>query len=133
ISAGFAGPLLDVTGDPSGGVHVTGKSQSGKTTLLCTTASIWGIGDAGGQIRTWRATANGLEGAAAASSDGVLILDELGEADARAASEIVYLLANETGKSRADRSGAARRRRTWRVLFLSSGEVTLQAKLAEAG
>lgn len=133
LSASFAGALLDIAGEPSGGAHLVGKSRSGKTALLCSAASVWGIGDTGDQLRTWRATANGLEGAAAESSDCVLILDELGEADARAASEIVYLLANESGKSRADRSGAARRRRTWRVLFLSSGEVTLQAKLAEAG
>jgi putative DNA primase/helicase len=133
LSTSFAGPLLDITGEPSGGLHVIGKSRTGKTALLHAAASVWGIDDCNGQLRTWRATANGLEGVAARYSDGVLILDEMGEADARAASEIVYLLANETGKSRADRSGAARRRRTWRVLFLSSGEVTLQAKLAEAG
>jgi len=133
LSAAFAGPLLDVTGEPSGGFHLVGKSQSGKTAMVRAAASVWGEGSARGQVRTWRATANGLEGVAAECSDGLLILDELGQADPREVSETVYLLANESGKARADRGGAARRRRTWRVMLLSTGEMTLSTKLAEAG
>ena len=43
------------------------------------------------------------------------------------------MLANGSGKSRSDRSGSARRRTTWRLLFLSTGETTLGDKLAEVG
>jgi putative DNA primase/helicase len=94
---------------------------------------VFGKGDADGQVRTWRATANGIENCAAECSDGVLILDELGQADAREVSETVYLLANESGKARASRTGGPRPRRTWRVIFLSTGEITPEAKLSEAG
>jgi putative DNA primase/helicase len=38
-----------------------------------------------GYVRAWRATANGLEGAAAGASDTILVLDELGVVDAREA------------------------------------------------
>ena len=32
LAAAFAGPLLDVTGEPSGGVHYVGDSRTGKST-----------------------------------------------------------------------------------------------------
>lgn len=133
ISASFAGPLLDLAGEPSGGVHLFGKSQSGKSTALYAAGSVWGRGDSEGQVKHWRATANGLEGVAAETCDTVLILDEIGQATAREIGDVVYMLANGSGKSRAGRNGQARKRRTWRVLFLSTGEVTLAAKMAEAG
>ena len=42
-----------------------------------------------------------------------------------------YMLANGQGKQRAGRDGAARAVLTWRLPFLSSGEVTLADKMAE--
>ncbi len=134
IAASFAGPLLAVMGQDSGGLHLVGGSQSGKTTCAFAAGSLWGPGTRGnGQIRAWKTTANGLEGTAAETSDCVLILDELGQADSKEVADIVYMLANETGKGRAGRGGEARRRQTWRSLFLSTGELTLAAKIGEAG
>ncbi|HEY4044452.1 MAG TPA: DUF927 domain-containing protein, partial [Rhodopila sp.] len=85
------------------------------------------------QLRTWRGMANGLEGAAAETSDALLILDEMGQSDAREVADVIYMLANESGKQRASRAGTARRRHSWRVLFLSTGEITLAQKMGEAG
>lgn len=133
LSAAFAGPLLDIMGEQSGGIHLVGKSQSGKSTAAFVAGSVWGKGDRDGQIRAWRGTANGLEGIASETSDTVLILDEMGQAEPREVGEIAYMLANNTGKQRAGRNGDARARKTWRVLFLSTGEVTLAAKMGEAG
>jgi len=133
ISAAFTGPLLDMAGEQSGGIHLVGKSQSGKSTSAFIAGSVWGRGDREGQIRAWRGTANGLEGVASETSDTVLILDEMGQADAREVGEIAYMLANNTGKQRAGRTGEARQRKTWRTLFLSTGEVTLAAKMGEVG
>ncbi|WP_308720892.1 DUF927 domain-containing protein [Komagataeibacter xylinus] len=133
LSAAFAGPLLDIAGEQSGGIHLVGKSQSGKSTSAYIAGSVWGRGDRDGQIRAWRGTANGLEGVASETSDTVLILDEMGQADSREVGDIIYMLANNTGKMRAGRSGNARTRKTWRVFFLSTGEVTLAAKMGEAG
>lgn len=133
MSCAFAAPLLDVTGEPSGGLHFCGGSQTGKTTLLRCAASVWGPGDDTGQLRSWRVTTNGLEAVAAETSDGLLILDEIGQANPHELGDVIYMLANQSGKARANRAGGARRNKTWRTLFLSSGEVTLAAKLAEAG
>ena len=133
LSAAFAPPLLDVANEPSGGLHLHGGSQTGKTTVLYCGASVWGRADTSGQIRTWRATGNGMEGVAAETCDALLPLDEIGMVDAREAGEIVYSLANESGKARAGRDGSARARRTWRTVFLSTGEVPLSVKMGERG
>jgi putative DNA primase/helicase len=84
-------------------------------------------------VLTWRATANGLEAVAAQHSDRLLILDELSQVDPKEAGEIAYMLSNERGKSRARRDGLARQPATWRLLFVSSGEVGLADKLSEIG
>jgi uncharacterized protein (DUF927 family) len=133
LSAAFVGPLLDIASEPSGGLHLIGKSQSGKSTAAFVAGSVWGRGDRDGQVRQWRATSNGLEGVAAETSDTVLILDEMGQAHAQEIGSIIYTLANNSGKARANRNGDARERKTWRTLFLSTGEVTLAAKMADAG
>jgi len=132
ISAAFAGPLLQLANAESGGVHFFGNSSKGKTTLLQMAASVWGRGGTPGFVRAWRATTNGLEGAAASATDTALILDELGQAvDGRELGGALYALANGTGKTRSKIDGAIREPRTWRVLFVSSGEVTTVAKMAE--
>lgn len=133
LASALAAPLLYVATEPSGGIHLYGKSQDGKTTTLAVASSVWGRGDSSGQIRSWRATANGFEGIASETCDALLPLDEIGQADAREVGEVVYMLSNEAGKGRAARDGSARARRTWRTLFLSTGEVPLATKMAEKG
>jgi putative DNA primase/helicase len=43
------------------------------------------------------------------------------------------MLANETGKGRATQTATSRRTHTWRILFLSDGEVSLANHMSEAG
>ena len=133
LAAAFAGPLLEVMNEPSGGLHLVGDSRTGKSTAAVVAASVWGKPTADAQLRAWRGTANGLEGTAAETSDSLLILDEMGQADAKEVADVVYMLANESGKQRASRTGSARRRQSWRTLFLSTGEITLAQKMGEVG
>lgn len=126
----FAGPLLRLTDTEGGGFSLEGASSSGKTTALQLAASVWG-GPA--HVRTWRATDNGLEGVAALHNDGLLILDEIGQVGGKVLAEAAYMLANGSGKTRAGKESALRRSLTWRLLFLSSGEVGLAEKLNESG
>jgi uncharacterized protein (DUF927 family) len=133
LAAALSGPLLDVAHAESGGIHIVGKSRAGKTSAARAAGSVWGRADKSGQIRQWRATANGLEGVAAATSDAILILDEIGQAEAREVADVVYMLANEAGKQRADRTGGSRERKTWRTVVFSTGEVTVATKLGEVG
>ncbi|MDI2112131.1 DUF927 domain-containing protein [Commensalibacter nepenthis] len=129
--ASLAGSLLEITYISGGGLHLIGKSQSGKSTALFVAASIWGKGARDGQVRSWRHTGNGLEGIANETSDLCLILDEFGEASAKEIGDIIYMLANGIGKGRANQLGNARSVKTWRSIFLSSGEVMLDQKMGE--
>jgi uncharacterized protein (DUF927 family) len=133
VSSAFAPPLLSLANEENGGFHFVGSSRAGKTTLLRVGASVWGGGGINGYLCSWRATSNGLESIAEAHCDALLCLDEMGQVDAREAGEIAYMLANGFGKGRARRDGSARRPAQWRLLFLSSGEVSLADKMAEIG
>ena len=130
VSATFAPPLLDITGDDSGGINFQGASSTGKTTVLYAAVSVWG-----GPVflQRWRATTNGLEATAQAHNDALLCLDELAQVDAREAGEVAYMLANGTGKQRAQRDGLAKSKARWRLLFLSAGEIGLAQHMSEAG
>jgi uncharacterized protein (DUF927 family) len=130
VSVAFAAALLNLTGDESGGFHIVGPSSLGKTTLLRVAGSAWG-GGSSGYLRQWRATSNGIEGVAALHSDTLICLDEIAQVGAREAGEAAYMLANGQGKSRAKRDGSARTPFTWRILFLSSGEISLADKIRE--
>ena len=83
--------------------------------------------------RTWNATANGLEGVAAQRNDTLLVLDEIGQANPKAISSIVYSLANGVGRARANRTGHSRAAKQWRIAVLSSGEKELSDYMAEGG
>lgn len=131
VSAMFSGPLLRLAGLEGGGFHLVGDSSSGKSTALRVAASV--AGDPVAYVREWRATANALEGAAVLHNDTTMILDEISQVDGQQAGEVVYMLANGAGKSRANRAGEARSVATWLVQTLSAGEVTLGQHMAQSG
>ena len=131
VSASLSAPLLALAGLDGGGVHLVGSSSCGKSTLLEAAASCWGRGSLDGFVRTWRATANALEGTAAYHNDVALPLDELGVVDPRDAATAVYQLAGGQGKGRSRKDGSLRESQTWRVMILSTGEVRLADKIVE--
>ncbi len=128
VACAFAGPLLRPAGMESGGVHLRGDSSSGKTTALKVAGSVYG---GPSYLQRWRTTSNALESTAGQHCDGLLILDELAQVEPREAGEAAYLLANEQGKARANRTGGARPRLSWRLLFLSAGELGLADHMQE--
>jgi putative DNA primase/helicase len=130
LSASFAGPLLARCNAEGGGIHFVGDSSTGKTTAIEAACATWG----GTTFRrSWRATANGMEGAASLFNDCLLALDEISECDPREVGAIIYALGNGRGKQRASRSGAARGVTQWRTFVLSSGERTIETTMGEAG
>jgi uncharacterized protein (DUF927 family) len=130
-SLAFASSLLLIVGEQSGGVHFVGESSHGKTTGVIVGASVGGAPK--DIVVQWRATSNGLEAVCEQRCDGLLCLDEMGQVDAKEAGEIAYMIANNKGKSRMSRSAEARKSKEWRLLFLSSGEISLGDKMAEVG
>lgn len=130
VCCAFAGPMLRPAGMESGGFHIRGGSSSGKTTAARIAASVYGGPD---YMQRWRTTDNALEVIAAQHCDSLLILDELSQVDGKVAGDCAYMLANEQSKARSTRTGAARSRLSWRLLFLSTGELSLTDHMAEGG
>ena len=130
LSTAFTGPLLRLCNAEGGGVHFVGDSSTGKTTLIEAACSVWGGPN---YRRSWRSTANGMEGVATLFNDNLLALDEISECEPKDVGAIVYALGNGKGKQRASRTGAARSVASWRCFILSSGERTIATSMAEGG
>jgi uncharacterized protein (DUF927 family) len=135
VSCAFAGPLLRPLGAEGGGFHLVGLSSTGKSTTQWVAGSVCGGGLDGQSFkRTWRSTQNALEATAEQHNDSCLLLDELREiGDARELDSTIYMLANGAGRSRMTKAITLRRTLSWRLLFLSTGEVTLNEHVATAG
>ena len=130
-STAFAAPLAEPMGVEGGGFNAYGGSGIGKTKTLKVAASVWG--EPKSYMRSWRATANGLEGTCAAHNNGLLCIDEMGMVNSRELSQSAYMIANGQGKQRAKKDGTDREIARWHVLFLSTGEITLEDKMRESG
>ena len=111
--------------------HLVGKSSIGKTTALKVAASVWGYPKK--YIKQWRATGNAQESLAEGYNDGLLILDEIGQAEDDEIQNTVYMLGNEKGKARSKVDASLRKTKSWRLLSLSSGEIGISEKIESAG
>lgn len=130
MSAAFAAPCAGLLGAEGGGVHLRGPSSCGKSTALAIASSVYGPP---AYAQTWRATDNGIEGTCAQHTDMLLVLDEIGQLEPRHAGQVAYMIANGQGKARSHRDGSPRAITTWRVLFLSAGEVGIADLVTQSG
>ena len=133
ISTAFAAPLLALTDMENGGFHFKGLTSVGKTTIQVAAGSVFGGGGIRGFVRTWNATANGVEAMCHLHNDSCLMLDEIKQIDPKNAENVVYMICNAMGKNRMTRQITARTSLSWRVLFLSSGELGLAEHVQAAG
>jgi putative DNA primase/helicase len=131
IACAFAGQLLEPLGSDSGGFHLLGSSSMGKSLSLKVASSVWGKPD--NYTKTWRSTDNALEGTASEYNDSFLPLDEISEGNPTILGNIIYMLGNGTGKGRSTTTGHNRIAKTWRIIFLSNGEKTVEQEMAQAG
>ncbi|MEO5330277.1 MAG: DUF927 domain-containing protein [Magnetococcus sp. THC-1_WYH] len=122
VIVAFAGPLLKFCNEDTFGLHFYGGSSIGKTTALYVAQSVWGSPQG---LYRWRATANALETVAASKNDGLLCLDEIAQLDPRQAAEVAYMLGNGKGKHRAIKDGSKAKEKTWRMIYLSTGEMSM--------
>ncbi len=140
LSSAFAGPLRFLSGIEAGGFHFYGQTSSGKTTLLQVAGSVFGnsadpaqVGGDNAYLRRWNMTSNAMEGIAEAYNDLPLIIDEISEGDERSFGTAIYRLMGGTGRERADRTGAARKHRSWRGWLLSAGEIPVSQHIDASG
>ena len=137
VATAFAGPLLVwAPGTTGGGFHSIGPTSIGKTTGFLIAASVWGKGtekDPDSYMQKWRATGPALEYLGEQHNDCTLILDELGQLDPKEGGMSAYMLADGAGKNRGKAAGGLRAKPSWRLLFLSSGEITLAQHMETIG
>lgn len=130
LSASFTGPLLKILNIPGCGFQYSGDSTTGKSTALLVGGSSWGNPNF---VLSWRSTANGLESTAVSRSDTITLLDESHLVNPKTLDTSVYMLLNNTGKSRMQRDISAREVARWRNCVLSSGESSIEDHLKSAG
>ncbi|MEQ5728893.1 DUF927 domain-containing protein [Providencia alcalifaciens] len=130
ICCAFSGALIEPCHAESGGLHFHGDSSTGKTTLVQTACSVWGGTNF---MRSWRATANGIEGAASMFNSTLLALDEISECKPTEVGQIIYALGNGQGKQRASKTGVAKAIARWKTAVISSGELTTSGTVELAG
>lgn len=132
ISLGLAAALLKFSDVENGGIHLTGESAFSKTTFMLAAASVSGRA-VRNDLYSWDNTKTGFEELAAAHNDSLLCLDEIQRAEdittarGKVIRDAVFKLAGGTGRIRSTlyRAKMGQQSITWRVLFLSTGEHSL--------
>ena len=140
VCASLCAPVRHQVGIEAGGFHVFNETSRGKTTALQVAASVWGNGTdpaigggAATYINRWNATANALEALAELHNDLPMIVDEVGEGDAKEFGRTLYRIMSGQGRGRSGKSGDLRASKSWRVSVLSAGELAVSAFLESGG
>lgn len=126
LCSALSGTIIKFTDVENGGFHIHGDSSMGKSSSIKFAASIRCSKDG---ICNWNITPAALEETAMAHNDSTLLLDELRLLDdninnaAKKASSYIYMITEGKGKSRS--SYYQQTELTWRLTFLSAGELSL--------
>lgn len=126
----YASALLRPLEHESFAVALVGPSSSGKTTILRAVAALTGNPRI---LPTWEGTANGLQALAAMHADVPFVLDEIGQANRKAFSDMAYGLLNGSGKTRAMADGNLAAAKEISTVVLSAGELTPTEHIESAG
>ncbi|MDO8415962.1 MAG: DUF927 domain-containing protein [Agitococcus sp.] len=131
LSFSFGAPLFELSNAESGGIHLLGDSSIGKSTFLDAACSEWG--KPLNYKREWRNTANAIEGLCALHNNGLMVLDEINQADIKTLGQAIYMIVNGQSKGRMNKSLVVRSVSRWNTAFLSAGEKTLETLMKESG
>ena len=77
--------------------------------------------------------ANGIETLASRHNDGWLFLDEQKRATGRDVDRIIYMLSDGNGKARQEKDGDLRATMTWKLMWMSSGELSAAEFIQQGG
>ena len=134
--AGFAAPLVSLTGLDTCGINLSGTTSGGKTTTQRLGVSAWSraaLDQRDSLLQSARATANGVEGMAARANGTILALDELGHVTGKELGRTIYSLASGVGKSRMTADAQLRASHTWSTFVILSAEKSLEEKVRGDG
>lgn len=130
ILKSLSAPLLMFAAVEGGGEHLHGRTTTGKTTLIQIGASVWGNGvdpsaaSGSSYIHRWNTTANALEGLLAEHNDLPAYFDELGSYGGADFGKLVYNATSGAGKDAMDIARNLKKKRSWRTLITSTGELS---------
>ncbi len=127
LGIAFAAPLLEKLDIEGGGIHLQGNSSTGKTTAVNISLSVYGNPKT--LKTTWSGTSLGFNNIAAARNDGFMVLDEIHQATPHDVSRTVYNLFNGVNKIQGAKEGGNRALTQWRIMVLSTGEVSPETML----
>jgi putative DNA primase/helicase len=138
IGVALSGPLLLIIKHSSYILNLFGGSSIGKTSAGIVGISSWGMGKKTSDnittpLRSWNTTLTALETSLRDATDMVLLLDELSEAGANVVASAAYMVSGEEGRARGKSDGSQRKSASWRVPIISTGEITIEAKIRQAG
>ena len=120
LGAVFASPLLGIMKQENGGFHFFGSSSIGKSIIGRAALSVIGNPD---ELKVqWNGTGLSFDNTAAANNDGIVFLDEMGQADGKTLDYAAYAVFNGAKKGQGAKEGGNREHVTWRVLAVSNGE-----------
>ena len=139
ILGSLAAPLLEILELDNFFIDYSGETSSGKTTALRIAASVWGppTHQKYSLVRSWNATAIGLERTAAMLSGLPLFIDESSEAKSQKEKEnlgkLIYQLGNGRGRTRGTKTLSTQQLRFWSTIIISSGEYPIATATQDAG
>ena len=131
VGTALAAPLIGLLGMEAGGFHLFGDSRDGKSTAARIALSVWG--NPAALMQTWTGTSHGFSNLANARNDGLLVLDEIGQANARQVSQTAYSVINGVSKVQGAKGGGNRESARWKTLLFSTGEKPLDAFIRRHG
>ena len=135
ILGSFVGPIIDLLGMDSCGIHFSGLSSAGKSTGQQLAVSAWsapGLSDKG-LFQSARATTNATELVAELAHGTVLAIDELAHLDSKETATLIYMLSGGSGKRRMTADITLRDNRNWKTFAILSGEIGLDEKIRIGG
>ena len=133
VAASVAAPLLKILNERNFVYYVFGKTRGGKSTALYLGASAVGSKEL---VRVFDGTNTGLISALANTNHYSFFFDEKQAADSKFLAEkqrFIYLAAEGTERSRANKDGTARTVKEWRNIVICNGETELLDDTATGG
>ncbi len=133
LASAFAAPLLKITRQRNFLTYNWGGSRGGKTAALYAGMSVWGEPEK--LTVSFNTTAVGLERRAGLCCDLPMGIDERQQAGDKQGmlEQLVYMLANGTGKVRGAKGGGLQSVYQWRTVALSTGEEPLTVETSKGG
>ena len=133
MAASFASPLVSLLRYRVFFVHMWGDSKSGKTASLKAALSVWGNPEP--LMRTFNSTAVGLEHMCGVLRHMPFGIDERQMLNKKKfdTENIIYTLAEGTGRTRGNKQGGLQRIRDWENIIITTGEEPLTSDSSMQG